>query len=350
MRIIIVADAWYPQINGVVRTLDQTRLELEKKGYSVLMVTPNLFHTVPCPTYPEIRLAIRPGPKVGRLIEHFRPQAIHIATEGTLGMAARRYCLRTRRPFTTSLHTRFPEYVNLRSGIPVRWGYAWLRHFHRPAARTLVTTPSLKQELTGKGFTHLEVWGRAVDTTLFKPYTKVTLSGRGPIFMYTGRVAVEKNLEAFLKLHLPGTKYIVGDGPDLKKLKARYPDVHFTGYKTGAELARHYSAADVFVFPSLTDTFGLVILEAMACGLPVAAYPVQGPKYIIQQGITGYIDEDLREAALMALKLDRSQCRAFAVQMSWKENTERFLQWLSYTSDQTTGTANKSSKSSVEFT
>jgi glycosyltransferase involved in cell wall biosynthesis len=329
LRIAIISDAWHPQINGVVRTLDRTRQELEDQGHTVCMITPDLFRSIPCPTYPEIQVALFPGRAMKGILDHFRPEAIHIATEGTLGMAAKRYCRRRDLRFTTSFHTRFPEYIRLRIGVPVGWGYVLLRRFHSAAVRTFVATPSLKQDLEGRGFSNLALWGRGVDTDLFRPYPDARLEGNRPIFLYAGRVAVEKNIEAFLRLDLPGTKYVVGDGPDLKKLKRRYPDVVFTGYRTGEPLARTYAAADVFVFPSRTDTFGLVVLEAMASGVPVAAYPVIGPKDIIRNGETGCVHEDLREAAMLALgNAGRAACRRYAEKYSWSRNTDRFFELL----------------------
>ena len=289
------------------------------------MISPALFKTIPCPTYPEILLSLWPRRKLRRILQAFRPDAIHIATEGPLGLAARAYCVKRRLPFTTAFHTRFPEYINVRTGLPLRIGYAFMRWFHRPAVRTMVSTESLKRELEQWGMEHLVLWSRGVDTELFKPATEDPLPGDKPIFLYVGRVAVEKNIEAFLGLELDGSKYVVGDGPDVERLRKAYPEVRFPGYKTGADLARHYAAADVFVFPSKTDTFGLVILEALACGLPVAAYPVQGPVDIIVNGETGYVDDDLRQAALKALSVDRHKCREYAANFSWPENTRRFL-------------------------
>ncbi|WP_258868158.1 glycosyltransferase family 1 protein [Alkalilimnicola ehrlichii] len=288
-------------------------------------VTPADFRTVPCPTYPEIRLALRPGPRLRHIVRTVAPDAIHIATEGPLGWAARAYCLRRKLPFTTAYHTQFPQYVRLRAPIPLRVSYALLRRYHGAASRTLVATESLRQELTERGFRNLSLWSRGVDSTLFRPRDKHYLDLPRPIAMYVGRVAVEKNIEAFLKLELPGSKVVVGDGPDLARLKQAYPDAHFVGYQSGERLAKHVAAADVSVFPSLTDTFGLTMLEAMACGVPVAAYPVTGPKDVVQHGVTGILDTDLAKACQAALQLDGQACIAFAQSRSWDACAEQFL-------------------------
>jgi len=325
MKILIVTDAWYPQVNGVVRTLDTVRRELITLGHEVAVISPDGFSTIPCPTYPEIRLALFPRRRVGRAIEAFAPSAIHIATEGPLGWAARAYCRRRGRPFTTSLHTRFPEYVHARFRLPVAWGYSVLRRFHRPAEGVMVATPSMRGVLRARGFDNLKSWSRGVDTALFRPRDKNFLADERPISMFVGRVAVEKNVEAFLSLDLAGTKYVVGDGPLLNTLKARYPEVRFTGYKTGDELARHLAAADVFVFPSRTDTFGLVLLEAMASGVPVAAYPVTGPIDVVDSHKVGVLDDDLGRAARAALDISPEDCREYALGYSWRACAELFL-------------------------
>lgn len=325
MNIVLVSDAWYPQINGVVKTLSHTREELCRLGHSVQMITPDAFRTIPCPTYPEIRLSLLPGKRVGSLLAAANPDAVHIATEGPLGLAARSWCLKNGLPFTTSFHTQFPEYVKLRTGIPLTAGYRFMRWFHGRAATVMVATETLRSRLEQRGFRKLGMWSRGVDTELFRPDDKSFLDAPRPIFMYMGRVAVEKNIQAFLDLDLAGTKYVVGDGPDLELLKNRYPDARFTGYRTGKELARHLAAADVFVFPSRTDTFGLVLIEALACGVPVAAYPVQGPVDIIKNGISGFLDVDLKQAALRALSLDPARCRAEALQYTWEACTRQFL-------------------------
>lgn len=329
MRIAIVTDAWHPQINGVVMTLAHTRDELVRLGHEVLVVSPQDFWTVPCPTYLEIRLAPLAGRALRRRLDSFGPESLHIATEGPLGFAARSWALRNRFPFTTSFHTRFPEYVRLRTGIPLAVTYALIRWFHLPAHTVMVATPTLRNELAGRGIQRLGIWSRGVDTQMFRPRAKGFLNAPRPIFMFVGRVAIEKNIEAFLRLDLPGTKYVVGAGPDRDALQRRYPDVRFTGYKLGEELARYLAAADAFVFPSRTDTFGLVLIEALSCGVPVAAYPVQGPIDIIENSVTGYLDDDLGAAAQKALSIDPQRCRAEALKYTWAECTQQFLGHLS---------------------
>lgn len=328
MKIIIVTDAWEPQVNGVVRTLKQTRKSLEQLGHDVQFITPDAFKTIPCPSYPSIPLALFPGRKVKQLLNAAKANAVHIATEGPLGMAARRWCLKNKVKFTTSYHTQFPEYVRLRAPIPLSWTYAWLRRFHGKAVRTLVPTRSQQQALFERDFKHVEVWGRGVDTDIFTPDNPKELNLPGPILMNMGRVAVEKNIEAFLQLDVPGSKVVVGDGPDLEMLKARYPDVTFTGAKFGRELASYIAAADVFVFPSKTDTFGLVLLEAMACGVPVAAYPVTGPKDVVLDGITGSLSDNLADAVLAAQRLDPQACIAYAKKNSWMACSEVFADYM----------------------
>ncbi|HEY0684478.1 MAG TPA: glycosyltransferase family 1 protein [Steroidobacter sp.] len=328
MKIAIVTDAWRPQTNGVVKTLSTTADGLRALGHVVHIIEPNQFKTFPCPTYPEIRLAWLPYGRLSQLLEEFGPDAIHIATEGTLGAAARKWCLRRGFPFTTSYHTQFPEYVRARVPIPLSVSYAHLRRFHSAAARTMVATPAMQRLLESRGFKNIVRWTRGVDVSLFKPRDKSFLDFPRPIAMYVGRVAVEKNIEAFLKLDLPGTKVVVGDGPARAELEAKYPATKFVGYKFGEQLASHVAAADVFVFPSRTDTFGLVLLEAMACGVPVAAYPVTGPIDVVAQGVTGELNEDLRAAALAALKLDPNQCRAYALANTWETATRQFLSHL----------------------
>lgn len=325
MKIAIVTDAWRPQTNGVVKTLSTTAEGLRALGHDVTFIEPNQFKTFPCPTYPEIRLAWLPYGRVSQLLEEFGPDAIHIATEGTLGAAARKWCLRRRFPFTTSYHTQFPEYVRARVPIPLALSYAHLRRFHSAAARTMVATPAMQRLLESRGFKNIVRWTRGVDVSLFKPRDKRFLDLPRPIATYVGRVAIEKNIEAFLKLDLPGTKLVVGDGPARAELESKYPAAKFVGFKYGEELASHVAASDVFVFPSRTDTFGLVMLEAMACGVPVAAYPVTGPIDVVTQGVTGELNEDLRVAALAALKLDANQCRAYALANTWETATRQFL-------------------------
>ena len=330
MRILIVTDAWEPQVNGVVRTLKSTRVELERLGHQVRMVTPLSFRTLPCPTYPDIRLSIFPRRGVDRRIREFAPQAIHIATEGPLGMAARAYALRNGVPFTTAYHTRFPEYVKARTALPLGFTYSFLRWFHGPAQAMMVPTEVVRRDLLANGFAaeRVVLWSRGVDLGIFRPGAKMRHELRPPIFLYVGRVAVEKNIEAFLKLDLPGSQWVAGDGPDLAKLKSRYPQVKFTGVLNQLELASLYNAADVFVFPSRTDTFGLVLLEAMACGCPVAAYPVTGPVDVIGDSPAGALDEDLHAACLRALTIDRAAARQHAERYSWEACTRQFLAHL----------------------
>ena len=328
MNIAIVTDAWKPQVNGVVTTLQRTRETLEARGHTVAIINPGDYRTLPCPSYPEIRLALWPGRKVAASLDAAAPDAIHIATEGPLGTAARRYCLRRGLDFTTSYHTQFPKYLRKRLPVPERLTYTWLRRFHGRAERTLVPTEDMRRELVANGFEHVVLWSRGVDTQLFRPLERESLALPRPIAAYAGRVAVEKNLEAFLSLELPGSKLVVGDGPDLEKLRARYPDVRFVGYQFGEDLARHLSAADVFVFPSRTDTFGLVMLEAMACGTPVAAFPVTGPIDVVREGVSGCLDEDLGAAVRRALMLSRADCRAAALDRTWDRATAEFMSHL----------------------
>lgn len=325
MRISIVTDAWHPQTNGVVRTLNTTRNMLLNQGYHVQVIEPGMFSSFPCPTYPEIRLAWRPGKTIDEQLRKFQPEAIHIATEGPLGMAARSLCLRRDWPYTTSYHTQFPEYVRARVPIPLRLSYAWLRRFHGRAARTMVATPSMQRQLEARGFKHLVRWSRGVDVELFRPRVDRVLDLPRPIAMYLGRVAVEKNIEDFLALDLPGTKLVVGDGPARAELQAKYPQAVFVGYKFGEDLAAHVAVADVMVFPSRTDTFGLVLLEAMACGVPIAAYPVTGPIDVVREGVTGSLNEDLQAATLAALKMERAACRDHALGYTWEQATGQFL-------------------------
>jgi glycosyltransferase involved in cell wall biosynthesis len=317
MRIAIVADAWYPQVNGVVRTLDKTSQALCEFGHEVEVISPQAFRTVACPTYPSIRLAVCPWPGVKYRLDSFQPHAIHIATEGPLGHAARGYCRRRNLPSTTSYHTQFPEYLRARVPIPPDWTYTYLRGFHNAAKATFVPTESQRRRLDQKGFRNLLVWSRGVDVRVFRPGPKDYIDAPRPLAMYMGRVAVEKNIEAFLDLDLPGSKYVVGDGPDLIRLRRHYPDAVFAGEKFGQELVAHLASADVFVFPSLTDTFGLVLLEAMACGVPIAAFPVTGPIDVVKHGVTGILDRDLRCAALKALQLNAQDCVDYARRFSW---------------------------------
>ncbi len=333
MKIALVTDAWYPQVNGVVRTLSRTVDELAALGHEMCPISPSDFTTIPCPTYPEIRLALTPGRRLARMLEEMAPDALHVATEGPLGMAARRWCLRHGRSFTTSFHTRFPEYVTARTGLPPSLGYAWLRRFHRPSMGVMVATDTLRDELAGRGFGHLKIWSRGVDTVLFHPRADPVLDLPRPRHLYVGRVAVEKNIKAFLDLSLPGSKIVVGGGPQLESLRKSYPEAHFLGPKFGEDLAAAYASCDVFVFPSRTDTFGLVILEALASGLPVAAFPVPGPLDVIGDSGAGVLDEDLAGAAERALRIPREVCRAHAMTFSWQSTAQQFLANLSYWPD-----------------
>jgi 1,2-diacylglycerol 3-alpha-glucosyltransferase/glucuronosyltransferase len=328
LKIAIVTDAWHPQVNGVVTTLSRTQECLERLGHAVVTIGPEGFRTVACPTYPEIRLAVLPRRRLAASLANHAPDAIHVATEGPLGAAARRYCIRHGLRFTTSYHTQFPQYVRQRVPIPVEWSYAYLRTHHGRATRTLVATEHQRRDLIGHGFRNVVIWSRGVDTDVFRPYPRDDETWPRPVWVYAGRVAVEKNLEAFLGTNLPGTKVIVGDGPDLSRLRAAFPDARYVGYKFGTELARHLSTADVFVFPSRTDTFGLVMLEAMACGTPVAAYPVTGPIDVVHDGRTGALDEDLAVAARKALTLSRETCRRAALERTWDRASSEFLSHL----------------------
>lgn len=325
-RILIASDAWHPQINGVVRTLERLSRHLPEFGAEAIMLTPEGYRTVPCPTYPEIRLTIAAPGAIGRRLDEAAPDHVHIATEGPIGYAVRRWCRKRGRIFTTSYHTRFPEYLAARLPVPVGWTYAALRNFHNSGAGCMVATASLQDELAGRGFTHLMRWSRGVDAELFHPgRNNARLNLPGPIFLYVGRVAVEKNIGAFLDLDLPGSKVVVGDGPALETLKRAHPEVAFLGAKVGEALADVYAASDCFVFPSRTDTFGVVMLEAMASGLPVAAFPVAGPRDVVGDTGAGVLDEDLRKAALAALDIPRDHCRAVALRHSWQAATRQFL-------------------------
>ena len=329
-KIAIVTDAWHPQINGVVTTLTQTIRKLEEFGHTVKVIAPGQFKSIPCPTYPEIRLSLTGPAGLKRQLDTFSPDCIHIATEGPLGWAARKICRIKRFPFTTSYHTRFPEYIRMRIPIPLTLSYSVVRKFHKPATRIMVATEQLDNELGIRKFKNIVRWSRGVDTDLFKPGPKEFLDLPRPVSIFVGRVAVEKNIEEFLKLDLPGTKVIVGDGPARKEMEYRYSGVVFTGYKKGAELAAHLAAADVFVFPSLTDTFGVVMLEAMACGIPVAAHPVTGPVTIVKNGVNGWLDNDLKVALEKALEVSPDTCRKNALQYSWESCTSQFLANLDF--------------------
>jgi glycosyltransferase involved in cell wall biosynthesis len=324
MKILIVSDAWFPQTNGVITTLAQTAAWLGRFGYEVRMVTPQAFDTVPCPTYSEIRLVVFPYRKMAQRISAFKPNAIHIATEGPLGWAARRYCLTHGLRFTTSYHTQFPEYLKSRAPVPLEWSYRVLRWFHSAGERCMVSTAAMSKALAARGFTNLVRWQRGVDTQLFRPRSKQFLSLPRPIAVSVGRLAVEKNVDAFLRMPWHGSKVVIGDGPERTRLQAQYPDALFTGFLFGQDLASHLAAADVMVFPSLTDTFGLVNLEAMACGVPVAAFPVTGPIDVVDDGVTGALDTDLANAALRALEVDPRACRERAVRSGWDVCAHQF--------------------------
>jgi glycosyltransferase involved in cell wall biosynthesis len=324
MRILIVSDAGAPQINGVVSTLTQTASWLNRFGHDVEQVTPAQFRSLPCPTYPEIRVALRGYRGITKRIEAFEPQFIHIATEGPLGLAARRYCREHGLRFTTSYHTQFPQYIRSRVPIPLALTFFALRWFHSAAERCLVSTQAIQNDLKSRGFIRLARWGRGVDTERFRPRDKAFLNLPRPIAAYVGRVAVEKNISAFMRMRWMGSKLVIGDGPECAKLKAAFPEVQFVGFLFDDALAQSLAAADVLVFPSRSDTFGLVMLEAMACGVPIAAYPVTGPIDVVDDGITGALDEDLRSAAIRALSIDPRACRARALRSGWDLCTREF--------------------------
>ena len=329
LKIVIATDAWKPQLNGVVRTLDTLGRILTDFGNEVLYITPNEFKSVPLPSYPEIRLSLMPNRKVAKTINEFKPDAIHIATEGPIGRAARRFCKRRGYPFTTSFHTRFAEYANERWKLPTKWGYAVLKDFHKDGETMMVATPGLVEELDERGFRNMKLWARGVDLEQFTPGDRSLLDAHPrPIFLYVGRLAVEKSIEDFLELDLPGTKLIVGDGPQREELEEKYKDAVFVGPKYGDELTRYYQASDVFVFPSRTDTFGLVNVEALACGAPVAAYPVRGPLEILKGAPAGCgaMNEDLKVACMAAYEnRDPAACRAWAENFSWEAASRQFI-------------------------
>ena len=330
MKVLVATDAWHPQVNGVVHTLGQVAREGRALGAEVDFLSPDQFWTLPMPSYPEIRLALVGTRDVERRLEIARPDAIHVATEGPIGHAMRRVCLRRNLPFTTSFHTRFPDYLAERLPVPERWTseltWNWLRRFHAPGAAVMAATPTLAGELAARGFNNVKLWPRGVDAELFRPRAGVDLKLPRPIFLTVGRLAVEKNLEAFLALDLPGSKVVVGDGPSRGSLERRFPDAVFVGARRGEALANIYSAADVFVFPRRTDTFGLVLLEALASGLPVAAFPAVAPRDVIKGAPVGCLDEDLRRACLEALELKHEDCRDFALGMTWAASARIFLE------------------------
>jgi glycosyltransferase involved in cell wall biosynthesis len=325
MRVLVATDAWHPQVNGVVRTLMALAESVRRQSVAIVFLTPEGFPSVPVPTYPGLRCALPNPREIARRIERVRPDAIHIATEGPIGHMVRRYCLNHRLPFTTSYTTRFPEYISARLPIPETWSYAVLRRFHSAAAVTMVATPSLMAELTARGFKNLGLWTRGVDTDLFRLERAIDLDLPRPIFVSVGRIAVEKNLAAFLSLDLPGSKVVIGEGPQERDLRRHFPNAKYLGLLEGTALAAHLAAADVFVFPSKTDTFGVVQLEALACGVPVAAYPVPGPSDVIGNNPIGVLHEDLRTACLNALHISRDACRAFALTRSWENSAREFV-------------------------
>jgi 1,2-diacylglycerol 3-alpha-glucosyltransferase/glucuronosyltransferase len=329
MKILVVTDAWHPQVNGVVRTLSHVAREVQGLGVTLEFLAPAEFRTLPLPSYPEIRLALVPPGAMARRLDAIEPDAVHIATEGPLGHAMRGLCIRRGLPFTTSFHTRFPDYLVERLPLPERLtrgaAWAWLRRFHGRSAAVMAATPTLGNELAERGFRNVKLWPRGVDAQLFRPRVEAKLDLPRPIFLTVGRLAVEKNVEAFLALDLPGTKVVVGEGPARAALERQYPHAVFLGARHGEALAEIYAAADVFVFPSRTDTFGLVLLEALASGVPVAAYPAAAPRDVIGQAPVGVLDKDLRRACLEALELPREECRAFALTMSWGASARIFI-------------------------
>ncbi|MFD1701909.1 glycosyltransferase family 4 protein [Methylopila henanensis] len=327
MRVLVVTDAWRPQVNGVVRTIEHLMEHAPSFGVEIELLAPDRFRTLPMPTYPEIRLSLARAGAVAKMIDASNADHVHVSTEGPLGLAARRACIRQGRPFTTSYHTRFPEYLRRRAPIPERWTYAGLRRFHNAGAGIMVATPSLRKELAERGFLRLMHWSRGVDADRFRPDPTARAFDHlpKPIFLYVGRIAPEKNVEGFLSLDLPGTKVVVGDGPQRAELEASFPDAHFTGTLEGEGLAKAYASSDVFVFPSRTDTFGIVVLEALASGVPVAAFPVTGPVDILEGSGAGVLDADLRKAAIAALDVPREKARALALSHGWREATKMFV-------------------------
>jgi glycosyltransferase involved in cell wall biosynthesis len=328
LRIAIVSDAWRPQINGVVRTIETIVRLLLAEGHEVEVFGPDRFRTLPCPTYPEIRLSLFPSARLHHMLKLFAPDAIHLVTEGPLGWAARAFCRKRGIAFTSAYHTRFPEYVHARIRMPLTWSYALVRRFHAPSAAVLVVARSIRDELAGRGFKNLVPWSRGVDIAAFRPQPRHEMKDGRPIWLYAGRLAIEKNIKAFLDLDLPGTKWVVGGGPQFKELKRRYPGARFFGSVDTQELAHRYAQADCFVFPSRTDTFGLVMVEALASGIPVAAYPVPGPLDVVTTPKVGALNEDLRAACLAAIASDPADCRAHAETFTWEECARQFRDTL----------------------
>lgn len=342
MRIAMITDAWEPQVNGVVNTLKATRQCLRNAGHTVLMISPEGMRTFACPTYPEIRLAYKPYRRIADTLAAFEPDCIHIATEGPMGLAARRYCLNYHLDFTTAYHTRFPEYLSARSILPASLVYRWLQWFHGPSKAMMVPTPRIKAGLEQRGFRNTVLWTRGVETERFKPMPQEDPCTKSPLYLYVGRVAIEKNIEAFLEIDLPGTKWVIGDGPLRETLEKKYPQVRFLGAKAHEDLPSYYNCADVFVFPSLTDTFGLVLVEAMACGVPVAAFPVEGPIDVVVDGYSGALNDNLAQACFDALHLKRADVREHALTYSWNTATAQFLAHLHRVRAVSTGAAIKS--------
>jgi glycosyltransferase involved in cell wall biosynthesis len=328
LRIAIVSDAWRPQINGVVRTIETIVKILQTEGHEVEVFGPDRFRTLPCPTYPEIRLSLFPSARLHHMLKLFAPDAIHLVTEGPLGWAARAFCLKRDIPFTTAYHTRFPEYVHARIRLPLAWSYAFVRLFHAPSAAVLVVAESIRQELRQRGFKNLVPWSRGVDIAAFKPRPREEIADKRPIWLYAGRLAIEKNIKAFLDLELPGTKWVVGGGPQRRELERRYKDARFFGSVGTEQLALRYAQADCFVFPSKTDTFGLVMVEALASGVPVAAYPVPGPLDVVTDTKVGVLDDDLRIACLAAVSRAPADCRRHAETFTWAECARQFRDTL----------------------
>ncbi|WP_404402678.1 glycosyltransferase family 4 protein [Pelagibacterium halotolerans] len=323
--VLLVTDAWHPQVNGVVRSLERLREDLWARGLTVNVLSPEGFWTVPMPSYGEIRLCLVNPRNVRKTIRALKPDTIHIATEGPLGAHVRRFCIKNGLPFSTCYHTQFPEYIRARLPVPLGWSYGYMRWFHEAADVCLVPTRTMADRLAARGIANTVIWSRGVDAQLFNPDKRTDLGLKGPVFLYVGRVAVEKSVEDFLALDLPGTKVVVGDGPSRSRLERDYPGAVFTGHLQGTELATYFASADVFVFPSRTDTFGLVLLEALASGTPVAAYPVPGPLDVVGDSGLGVLDTDLRRAALDALAIDRDACRDYASGFSWEESSAQFL-------------------------
>lgn len=328
MKIALITDAWVPQVNGVVTTLNSVVDILKKQGHDILVINPNMFFNMPCPSYPEIRLSKNPW-RIKKFMKDFDPDAIHIATEGPLGLFGRWWCLRNKKSFTTSYHTKFPEYIKVRYMVPLWLTYWWLRRFHNKSNGVLITTESMKRELEYHGFKNLTVWTRGVDQKLFNPNKRKTISRQQTNYLYVGRISIEKNITAFLDLKIAGKKIVVGDGPQLKKLKEKYKDVEFIGVKLGKELSEYYANADVFVFPSKSDTFGVVLIEALASGTPVAAYPVTGPIDVIKSGRNGFLDENLGLAVSNCIHLaNRTLCRESVKDYTWENCAQIFLDHL----------------------